>query len=273
VAGALAVPLEESVDLLSRLESARLVERHEGSARLTGEGRKYARHVLRAHRLFETYLAHETGFREDQWHRKAEKKEHTISESDLEEMARGLGDPRFDPHGDPIPTVQGEIPPHQGRSLLDYPPGWEGRIVHVEDEPPHVYAELVAQGVAVGLRIRIVDVDPGGVRVNAEGRTLALTRTMAVNVVAAPLDPEERFDEDVDRLSSLRAGEKAVVVSLSPACRGTERSRLLDLGLVPGTEVELNLVSPSGNPVAYRIRGASIALRTEQADRILIKKD
>jgi DtxR family transcriptional regulator, Mn-dependent transcriptional regulator len=72
------------------------------------------------------------------------------------------------------------------------------------------------------------------------------------------------------RLSGLRPGEEALVVGIAPACQGAERRRLLDLGILPGTRIAAALVSPSGNPVAYRVRGSLIALRTSQAEQILI---
>jgi DtxR family Mn-dependent transcriptional regulator len=59
-------------------------------------------------------------------------------------------------------------------------------------------------------------------------------------------------------------------VGLSPACRGQERRRLLDLGFVPGTPVEVDMVSPAGDPIAYRERGSVVALRREQADLIRV---
>jgi DtxR family Mn-dependent transcriptional regulator len=62
------------------------------------------------------------------------------------------------------------------------------------------------------------------------------------------------------------------VLDLSPACRGTQRRRLLDLGVVKGTEIEAELSSASGDPIAYRIRGALIGLRREQADWIRIER-
>ena len=72
------------------------------------------------------------------------------------------------------------------------------------------------------------------------------------------------------RLSSLALNEVAVVSDISPACRGPERRRLLDLGLVPGTTVKAEFASPAGDPVAYRVRGALIALRAQQAEMIHI---
>ncbi len=62
------------------------------------------------------------------------------------------------------------------------------------------------------------------------------------------------------------------MLDLSPACRGSQRRRLLDLGVVKGTEIEAELVSAAGDPVGYRIRGALIALREEQAEWIRIDR-
>ncbi len=72
-------------------------------------------------------------------------------------------------------------------------------------------------------------------------------------------------------LSQLRIGEKANVVSLGG---GTEFvRRLLDLGLISGTSVEAVQRSPSGDPAAYYIRGAVIALRDDDASKILTAPD
>jgi DtxR family Mn-dependent transcriptional regulator len=72
-------------------------------------------------------------------------------------------------------------------------------------------------------------------------------------------------------LASLKPGQKARVVQLTDACVGTERRRLLDLGFVPGTLIEVEMVSPSGDPTAYRVRGTQIALRREQAVMIAVE--
>jgi DtxR family Mn-dependent transcriptional regulator len=84
--------------------------------------------------------------------------------------------------------------------------------------------------------------------------------------------PELRTRDLVEEefLSGLKPGERTRVVSLSPACRGPERRRLLDLGFVPGTLVEVEMVSPGGDPTAYRVRGTVIALRREQAGLIRV---
>jgi ferrous iron transport protein A len=70
-------------------------------------------------------------------------------------------------------------------------------------------------------------------------------------------------------LSSLPLGKKAKVRALTS--NGASRRRMLDLGLISNTEVEALQKSPSGDPVAYQIRGSVIALRSEEASRILVE--
>jgi DtxR family Mn-dependent transcriptional regulator len=76
----------------------------------------------------------------------------------------------------------------------------------------------------------------------------------------------------VDTLLDLAHGEAGRVADISPACQGSRRRRLLDLGVVPGTEIVPELVSVGGDPVAYRIRGALVALRRGQAEWIRIER-
>jgi Fe2+ transport system protein FeoA len=68
-------------------------------------------------------------------------------------------------------------------------------------------------------------------------------------------------------------GETAKVVNISHLCRGAERRRFMDLGILPGTVVKAEMISPSGDPTAYRVRGAVIGLRREQAALIHITRE
>jgi len=69
-------------------------------------------------------------------------------------------------------------------------------------------------------------------------------------------------------LDQLPLGETATVVNLT--CQGIARRRMMDLGLLPGVRVTAELQSPLGDPAAYRIRDAVIALRRVQARQISI---
>ena len=89
----------------------------------------------------------------------------------------------------------------------------------------------------------------------------------------ATLTSEDRFEPaSHQRLSELDPGEQAKVVGVSRSCRGLERRRFMDLGILPGTIIEAELRSPSGDPTAYRVRGAVIALRREQSELIYIDR-
>jgi Fe2+ transport system protein FeoA len=72
-------------------------------------------------------------------------------------------------------------------------------------------------------------------------------------------------------LKDLPPGKNAKVIVLADTCQGFERFRLLDLGVVPGTEITHALDNPLHEPLAYFIRGAVIALRKEQAMKILVE--
>ena len=75
--------------------------------------------------------------------------------------------------------------------------------------------------------------------------------------------------KNIVTLDKIPVGTKCTVISLT--AQGSIRRRFLDLGLISGTQVEALQQSPSGNPIAYLIRGAVIALRSEDASKILVQ--
>ncbi len=276
LAGVLRLRGGRGADLLARMERLGLIVSAEGGFRLTAEGRSEALRVVRIHRLWERYLADETGLDPERWHPEAERREHRTSPRQAEELSQRLGHPPFDPHGDPIPTPEGDLPPRVGRTLTDFAAGAEVEVVHVEDEPEAVYAQLVAAGVHPGMTLRVVAVTPERVRIEADLDEIVLAPVVAANVFAAALgegasNQEAQAVTATESLAEVTVGGRAVVVGFSRFCRGMERRRLLDLGLVAGTVVEARMASPSGDPVAYRVRGALVALRRSQAARIHVQ--
>ena len=240
--------------------------------RLTDEGRRYALRIVRTHRLWERYLAEETGVTEAEWHSEAEYREHVLSPDEANLLAEQMGNPRYDPHGDPIPTSSGDIIPPKGQPLLELPVGELGMIVHVEDEPESVYAQLVAEGLRPRMQVRVTEVSPERICFWADGEEYVLAPVVAANISAVLLPKEQEMVGPFETLASLKLGEKGSVLNLSRACRGLERRRLMDLGIVPGTIVEAEMKSASGDPTAYRVRGSLVALRKEQADQIHITR-
>jgi DtxR family Mn-dependent transcriptional regulator len=273
LSGALAVSGNRAAELLARLQARELVGVVDGgSYRLTPEGRRYALRIVRIHRLWERYLSDETGLAPAAWHLEAEKLEHTTTPEEAEALSASMGHPRFDPHGDPIPTSWGEIAPPQGSPLTELALGELAEIVHVEDEPQAIYAQLVAEGLHPGMRVRVNESTPRRIRFEADAEEHVLAPVLAANLSVIRLPRDEEMVGPFERLSGLEIGERARVVALAPALRGAERRRMLDLGLIPGTEVSPELRSPGGDPTGYSIRGAVIALRREQADNIQIER-
>lgn len=272
VAGVLSISGNRAAEILQQLEARELIQAAEGGYRLSPEGRSYALRVVRIHRLWERYLSDETGYEPAVWHQKAEHHEHTTSAEEAEAMAARMGHPRYDPHGDPIPTSGGEILPPQGRPLTELPPETVGEIVHVEDEPEAIYSQLVAEGLHPGQRVRLLEVSPERIRFVADAEEHVLAPVLAANLSVLALDREEEMEGPFEKLSGLEPGQSATVVSISPFLRPQERRRMLDLGLIPGTEVQAEIRSPAGDPTGYRIRGAVIALRREQAEQVQVER-
>lgn len=275
LAAALHISASQTDVLLAKMAERGLLELGPDSICLTAAGTEHALHIIRAHRLWERYLAEETGYTAGEWHQRAHEREHLLSPADLEALAARLNNPTYDPHGDPIPTADGQMGVQERRSLSDLAVGEVGRIVHLEDEPAAVYAQLVAEGLAPGMEIRVLEATPQRIRFWADGDERVLAPLLAANISVAPSAVSEASPQPVspsERLTALKPGQEAVVAGIAPTCRGMERRRFFDLGILPGTRIEAVLASPSGNPVAYRVRGALIALRHDQANHIQIRQ-
>jgi DtxR family transcriptional regulator, Mn-dependent transcriptional regulator len=259
---------EQAEELLRDLRSRGLVRCERDAVSLSPQGSEEAVHLVRAHRLWETYLAQETGLDEFEWHRRADKQEHWISRSQLDALAARIGNPTHDPHGDPIPTAAGELPEPEGLPLSAATPGQWVRVSHLEDEPAERYLLIRSQGMYRGMELCPTEVSGEGVRFQSDGKEYQLPASAASAVTVVPQAKPAPASSHL--LSDLRQGEEATIVAVSKACHAAERRRLMDLGILPGTRIRAELISPAGDPVAYRVRGALIGLRREQAKQIRI---
>jgi DtxR family Mn-dependent transcriptional regulator len=271
LAGRLEITRGRAATLLARLGEMGLVDPGAAGSSLTPEGRTSALRLVRTHRLWERYLADRTGVPAAEWHDRAEEKEHLLSPEEADALAVRLGNPRWDPHGDPIPTAAGELPPVRGMSLLAAEPGRSVEVVHLEDEPPEIFQRLLDEGLAPGERLHVRGRGEGGVEVESQGRRWTVDPVSAHNVTVQHLPAGTSTPGPRRTLAGAERGAPVRVTGLAPGCRGTQRRRLLDLGLVRGTVVVPELVSSAGDPVAYRIRGALVALRREQASWVLVE--
>ena len=271
LAGALSTSLAQASELLALTQAKGLLKLSENSFYLTDAGKRTAIQIVRAHRLWERYLADTTGYKEGDWHQQAERLEHQLSEEEMDRLSASLGHPTHDPHGDPIPTRRGEWVSHGGIPLSDLAPGTPARIVHIEDEPDVIYAQIVAEDLHPKMVVEVDEMTANRIRFWSDDQEHVLAPIVAANISVVPL-AEESHDLQIEGvpLDSLEPGQSGVVTGISSLSRGTERRRLFDLGIIPGTEINVEMVNPGGDPTAYRIRGSVIALRSVQARLIKV---
>ncbi len=147
--------------MLPKLTALGLVE-HEPyrGVRLTERGSRVALEVVRHHRLLELFLVQSLGMTWDEVHAEAEVLEHVLSEELEELIAAKLGDPAFDPHGDPIPSRELTVPADESRSLFSLEPGEKGTFVRISDSDPAMLRFLSDRGIAPGARVEVVERQP-----------------------------------------------------------------------------------------------------------------
>lgn len=270
LAGALRLSPSAVIKLIERMEAQGWVRSTVDGLRLTSEGEQQAVAIIRAHRLWERYLADEAQMPLAQIHAEAERREHDNSPERLAKLEADLGHPLRDPHGDPIPTATGEIARAAEQSLTDWTTHTPARIMHIEDEPAAIFAQIAAAGLRPGDTIRVLEANAERLIISDGDKTCALAPIVAANIFVAPA-PQDTLPEAPTRLTALRQGQRATVKALTEALQGFTRRRLLDLGLTPGASISVELPSMFNDPVAYRVRGTLIALRREQAEQVLIE--
>ena len=270
VAGNLNINPDHMAKLMSQLKDMGLVMFEGPNIMLTDTGKSYALRIVRVHRIWERFLADETGIDRMDWHGEADIQEHQLSPEEADVLAARIGHPAFDPHGDPIPSSEGKMPPFSGIPLSNLPEGEVAQIVHVEDEPPYIFEQLSALGIYPGMEVYQLDVQQGKITFAANGNECVLTPLFASAITVKPLPKAKPIKDGYQRLSELQPDETATIVGISSYCRGLQRRRLMDFGIVPGNEITAELESASGDPVGYRILGTTIAIRKNQTNQIFI---
>lgn len=270
LAGTLGISTKDALALAQRIEAKGLLTARGDGLYLSNEGHRWALQVVRAHRLFERYLADETSLPLEELHQHAHRLEHKLSPQELDKLDADMGYPAFDPHGDPIPTAEGVLAVIDSQSLVEWPPNKPAQVVHIEDEPPEVFAQIMAEGLALSTMVTVVESTPRRIVLEANDVEHVLAPVVAANISVREL-PEAAPTVSFERLSSLKVGQKARVAALDNTCQGLTRRRFLDLGITPGVRIEPVMQSAFGEPIAYRVRDTLIALRRDQSDLILIE--
>jgi len=143
-------------DMLKKLAQKKLVnyEKYYG-VKLTKEGSRIAKNLIRKHRLWETFLVEKLNFSWDEVHELAEELEHIKSDRLTDRIEDFLGHPKFDPHGDPIPDKNGNIAYHEDVTLEQMKKNDSGIIVGVIDHSPEFLKYLDRINLVINSKIKI----------------------------------------------------------------------------------------------------------------------
>lgn len=160
---------------LAALRKANLLRGDE----LAPEGRRRARELVRAHRLWERYLVDEGGVSWAEVHDQAERLEHVAPETMADRLDQALGSPRSDPHGQPIPSRDGEWSALGGKPLASLRPGESGRILAVREETAAGLHRLADLGLTPSSRVDVTGSDRDAVLVTVNGAPQRVEEALA----------------------------------------------------------------------------------------------
>lgn len=176
--------------MMKRLSETGLIEHvpYRG-VQLTPQGRRAALQMIRRHRVLEVYLTSKLGYDWGDVHVEAERLEHAVSDKLIERMAQALGNPRYDPHGAPIPTAGGDIEEAELVTLADIAIGGQVVLQEVGDEDPARLKYLAEQGLTPGVRLAVIDRQPfnGPTTVRlGDGTTRVVGQELALTLFCRP---------------------------------------------------------------------------------------
>lgn len=182
IAESLGVAAASATNMTKRLVKAGLVQHtSHKKVHLTTEGYQRAVRTIRHHRLLETFLIQIMGYTWDSVHAEAEQLEHHISGQFEEKMATMLGDPEYDPHGDPIPSRDGTWPPEFNTPISALPVGSSGRIRRVSNENNALLRHCFERGLVPMTAFELLAIDPfeGPVTIRLNGNVQVVGRELA----------------------------------------------------------------------------------------------
>lgn len=149
---------------------------------LTAVGEKIALEVIRHHRLIELYLTENLGYSWDEVHTEADKLEHHISELLEARIARALGNPRVDPHGDPIPALDGSIADLDLTLLSDLGIGQRAVVSRITDQSSEVLRYFSDLDLTPGTNVKVSARAPLGDTVSLHIGSARTPQTISMQV-------------------------------------------------------------------------------------------
>lgn len=158
VANALQTTAASVTDMLKRLADKELIhyEKYKGVS-LSQEGARLAKSLIRRHRLWEVFLVEKLGYSWDAVHDIAEQLEHVDAPELIERLDKYLGQPKYDPHGDPIPNAEGIFTIRKQVLLNELQIGEKGIIVGVHEHSTAFLQHLEKLGLVLGVEVSILE--------------------------------------------------------------------------------------------------------------------
>jgi DtxR family Mn-dependent transcriptional regulator len=173
---------------LRKLHDLKLVvyEKSYGS-RLTAQGTKEALAIVRRHRIWETYLAKELGFSWDEVHPIAEELEHIKNDKLIHKLSEILGNPTYDPHGDPIPDAKGKFQKSNFITLSQAKSKETYRIMGVSDHSTIFLKYLEKHQLIIGAEIKIKAIEQvdDSIMISCNKKEMVITPKVAANIIIA----------------------------------------------------------------------------------------
>ncbi len=263
-------------------------------ASLTAEGERRAYYILRRHRLWEVFLVEKLGFDYDQSHETACQLEHVTSALLADRMDAFLAYPAVNPRGEPIPRTDGSLAERALFPLAQLSAGQRGHVFHCDaDEAARAF--LAERGLRPGAHFMVMATAAESLLVQVGGAQISLARSLGEKIKVelaekSKLAADEPCPELVEGLQpsileeesemvetkikqiplhKLKVGQRGVIVHVGG--KGPVKRRMLDMGLVKGSEVQVVRVAPLGDPVEFTVKGYSLSLRKSEARNIQVE--
>ncbi|ULQ57315.1 metal-dependent transcriptional regulator [Flavihumibacter rivuli] len=143
-------------DMLKKLKEQKLLQYQPyKGVKLTAEGKKLALLIIRKHRLWEYFLVSKLGFGWEEVHEIAEELEHISSKKLIDRLDDFLGNPRTDPHGDPIPDQHGKMPVVHQTRLLELPLNTPADVISVTNQSTEMLELLTHKNIGIGTKLEV----------------------------------------------------------------------------------------------------------------------
>jgi len=186
IANELETKASSVTDMIKKLTDKGLVnyEKYKGTS-LTKKGNEIAIHIIRKHRLWEYFLVKKLNFQWDEVHSIAEQLEHIKSEKLIRKLDDFLGNPKYDPHGDPIPNKKGSFPKAFSKSLNNLDINKKGIVVGVCKDEASFLQYLDKLKINIGTIIKIIEIIEfdNSLEININNKKIHISYEVSENIL------------------------------------------------------------------------------------------